>query len=586
MTKNSLLDLEMQKRVDAWLTGPYDKDTKATIQSMIKNDPEALKDAFYANLSFGTGGMRGLMGVGTTRMNLYTVRIATQGLANYLNKQPKTRDRHYVFIGFDSRHHSQEFAQTAAEVLAANQIGVYLLPELRPTPFISFGTRQKQCSAGIMITASHNPKQYNGYKVYWSDGGQVVAPHDKGIVQEVNAIQSIDQVKIVPLNHPLIEILDLSLDLDYLSAIHKLPLNAAENKKVGNALKISYTPLHGTGIKLVPRALKDWGFTNIHLVGAQIVPDGNFPTVKSPNPEYKETLEMGIQDLLAMQSDVLIATDPDADRMAVTVLHQGKAEILNGNEIASICAEYICSTLKQQNRMPKNGAIVTTIVSSDLIPAIAKKQNVACIEVLTGFKYIGEMIHQWETSKEYTFLFGAEESYGYLIGTHSRDKDAVVSSCLIAEIALLKKVEGKTLVDFLHEIYQRYGIYREKQLTIDFKPGIEGMNEMKILMDKLRQHPPASLLGSSLEVLEDYETKERLFIETKQKQTLTLPKSNVLLLQFKDESKLVIRPSGTEPKLKFYARVRKKEFSSIKEGVKAADDQLDALLNAAKQLLS
>lgn len=566
-----MIPLDIQKRVEQWLSPSYDAATHAAIQEMAKNDPKSLVDAFSTSLSFGTGGMRGLMGPGTARLNVYTIRMATQGLANYILKQGAKEEKKGVFISYDSRHHSELFAHEAARVLAANGIEVHITKEIRPTPYVSFGLRKLSCIAGIMITASHNPKEYNGYKVYWSDGGQVVPPHDTGIVKEVQAITSLDKVRYAPsFNHPLITLVDLSLDLDYLAAIHKLQLDPEENKKSGNSLKISYTPLHGTGLKLVPRALKDWGFTNINLVLSQVTLDGDFPTVKVPNPEYADTLKPGIEQLTSSHSDILIATDPDADRVAVVAMHHGKPVILNGNELASICVFYICETLSQKKKLALSGAFVTTIVSTDLIKAISTSYNCSCVEVLTGFKYIGEMIHRWELSKEHQFLFGAEESYGYLIGTHSRDKDAVVSACLLSEIALLMKIEGRTLIDYLHEIYKKYGIFREKQLTIDVPGHIEKMKEM---MQKLRSHPPKEILGQKIVLIEDYLSGK-----------LPLPKSDVLLFRLEDESKLVIRPSGTEPKLKLYAEVRLRSFPSLDEGIKACDQKLDQLLKAIRPL--
>lgn len=577
------LPLDVEKRVKQWLSPPFDAATQAAILQMQKSDPAGLIDAFSTSLSFGTGGMRGLMGPGTNRLNIYTIRMATQGLANYILKQSKTKERHRVFISYDSRHHSELFAHEAARVLAGNGIEAHITREMRPTPYVSFGVRQLGCIAGIMITASHNPKEYNGYKVYWSDGGQVVPPHDTGIVKEVQAITNLDAIHYASsFNNPLITLVELSLDLDYLAAIHKAQLDPQENKKSGNHLKISYTPVHGTGLKLVPRALKDWGFTNINLVGAQSVPDGNFPTVKVPNPEYADTLKLGIEQLIGTSSDILLATDPDADRVAVATLYHGKPIILNGNEIASICVAYICEKLIEQKKMPPKGAFVTTIVSTDLIQAISQSYGCACIEVLTGFKYIGEMIHKWETTKEYHFLFGAEESYGYLIGTHSRDKDAVVSACLLAEIALYMKIEAKTLVDYLHDLYKKYGIFREKQFTIDFPGHIEAMKQT---MQKLRAHPPEQILGHKVIQIEDYLAGVRTNIKTKKTERLTLPKSDVLLFRLEDESKLVVRPSGTEPKLKLYAGVRQKSFTFLNEGILQCDQKLDSLLKAMHEKL-
>ncbi len=568
-----MLTPDVEERIQEWLRGPIDQASKDEIQRLMREDPQSLSDAFYTTLSFGTGGMRGIMGVGTNRMNLYTIQMATQGLANYLSQHLPKRDRHHVFISYDSRHNSKEFALIAARVLAGNDIGVYLTKDLRPTPFVSFGVRQKECSAGIMITASHNPKEYNGYKVYWSDGGQVVSPHDTGIVAEVKDITSLNQVKIAPENSMLIEIIDPELDLEYLDTIQKLQIDPKEDHQVGDRLKITYTPLHGTGGTLVPKALNRFGFTNINIVDHQLVPDGNFPTVKSPNPENKDALQMGIDQMQNTLSDIFIATDPDADRMAVVALHKDKPYILNGNQIAIICLEYICQMYKEKGTLPKNGAAVTTIVSTDLLSEIAKGYKIACFEVLTGFKYIGEKIHQWEQDHSHTFLFGAEESYGYLMGTHSRDKDAVIASCLIAEIALLMNVEGKTLVNFLEDIYKKYGLYLERQRVLSFPPGQEGMEKMEKIMESLRTNSPKEIAGQTVTLLEDYELP-----------THNLPKSNVLLFRLADKSKIVVRPSGTEPKLKIYAAVHEPTFTTLDEGMKTCEDKIQKLLDAVEAL--
>lgn len=574
------LDPAIQKRVQEWLKPPFDEKTRSEVQDLIKQGTDAVRDAFFTSLSFGTGGMRGIMGAGTTRINTYTIRMATQGLANYIKKHVKGEAS--VFVGFDSRHNSKLFADETAQVLAGNGIKVYLLKELRPTPFISFGTRQKKCTAGVMITASHNPKEYNGYKVYWSDGGQVVFPHDEGIAEEAGKVD-IKAVKRAEHSSPFIIRLDNSLDQEYIKAIHPLQMQKEQNHKHGKELQITYTSLHGTGFTLAPPALKDWGFPSLHYVESQIKPDGDFPTVKFPNPEFKETLQLGLDTLLKTKSDILLANDPDADRVGFAAMHHGKAVILTGNEIASICTDYICHTLLQRNALPENGAFVTTIVSTDLIKTIANSYKRECFEVLTGFKFIGEMIHKWEKEAHgYKFLFGAEESYGFLIGTHSRDKDAIVSSCLISEIALSLKLQGKTMVDALHAIYKKHGIFREGQLSMNFKPGKEGMDEMASLMLKLHKTPPTSFLGKKVEILEDYETGIRIHIDSGKKEKLTLPKSDVLLFRLSDKSKLVIRPSGTEPKIKIYAGVQQK-LSSIEEGIVSCDKHLNELLNAAKE---
>lgn len=556
--------------VQEWLNGPIDPKSKRELLELMDAHPEEVEEAFSQNLQFGTGGMRGIMGIGTNRMNLYTVQMATQGLANYLLKRPpETASRHAVFISFDSRLHSKEFALEAAKVLAGNRIQVYLTPELRPTPFVSFGVRQKRCTAGIMITASHNPKEYNGYKVYWDDGAQVLPPHDRGIIDEVNKIKDFDQIQLAHEHSPLVEWIDPEFDLEYLDALATLQLDTREDQLVGDRLKITYTPLHGTGMTLLPAALRRWGFSNLNLVEQQIVPDGTFPTVKTPNPESAEALSMGIRQLTESQSDLLIATDPDADRMAVATLHRGKPYVFNGNQIACLCLEYICTTLKQQDRLPDNGAAATTIVSSDLIGEIARSHRCACFEVLTGFKYIGQLIEKWEKDSSHTFLFGAEESYGYLMGTHSRDKDAIISACLVAEIALLMQVEGRTLVDLLEEIYARHGRYMEKQRTIAFAPGPSGMAEMEAIMVKLRSEKPTALGGHRVIATEDYAEGFN-----------QLPPSNVLLYRLEKKGKVVVRPSGTEPKLKLYAGMHEPDYRAPADALEA---QVDGLLDAVEK---
>lgn len=569
---------DVKKRVDEWLTGRYDEQTKNQVRLLAKN-PQALIDAFYTDLAFGTGGMRDLMGVGTCRLNIYTIQMATQGLSNYLHKQKKSGSL-CVVIGFDSRHHSEEFAWQAACVLAGNQIRVYLFTHLRPTPFISFACREKGADAAIMITASHNPKEYNGYKVYWSDGAQVVHPHDSGIVQEANAIKSLDQIKLAQRNDPFITPLSDELDSAYLDAIRPLQHFPQENKKQGKLLRIIYTPLHGTGITLTPRALTDWGFTSIECVKAQSTPDGDFPTTPFPNPEYAEALALGIDLLQKNRADICIANDPDADRMGAVVLHQGKPFILNGNEIASLCTEFLCKTLIEQKKMPAKSAIVTTIVSTELIKQITTHYAQNYFEVLTGFKYIGEKIHEWESSQpSYHFLFGAEESYGYLIGTHARDKDAIVCSCLIAEIALHAKQRGKTLTDQLYSLYEKYGVFREKQSSLTFKASKEEREKRAQLMQTLRKEPPREIAGSKVVIIEDYLTSERHLIDSKKTEKLILPKSDVLLFRLADKSRLVIRPSGTEPKVKLYASAHLPPSKNVVAAIAECEKRLDTLLN-------
>lgn len=559
-----------ERRIESWLNGPIDAQTRNEILDLQKSHKQQLRDAFSTSLSFGTGGMRELMGVGTARMNRYTIQMATQGLANYIKKS--TEFPATVFISYDSRLHSKEFAWEAARVLAANGVTALITSDIRTTPFVSFGVRFLKCTAGIMITASHNPKEYNGYKVYWSDGGQVVSPHDKGIVEEVNKIEDPFSVKIAPEKNPLIQIVNPELDFEYWDAILKLQLTPEADRHSGDQLKIIYTSLHGAGIKLVPQALRRYGFTQINPVDLQIVPDGTFPTVKSPNPENREALSMGIKQMEDTLSDILIATDPDADRMAVAVFHKNKSIQLNGNQIAALLLEFICRTKKPT----KKSAVITTIVTTDLLARICAHYKIPCFEVLTGFKYIGEMIHKWEKNNwPHEFLFGAEESNGYLYGTHSRDKDATIASCLLAEAALELKKEGRTLIDMLHEIYKQYGLFLEGQKSIQFPVGEEGMRQMHQKMEHLRAHPPREILHIPVETIEDYKTGIH-----------HLPLSDVLLYRLADKSKLVIRPSGTEPKLKIYGGVQEFAFSSLPEAEKQCHQRLERLLNAAEKLLT
>jgi phosphomannomutase len=558
-----------EQRAQAWLDDPaYDEKTKAAVRELLKH-PEKLTDAFFTDLSFGTGGLRGIMGVGTNRMNIYTIRKTTQGLANYIKKNGTPSKG--VIIGFDSRHHSVEFAQETAKVLAGNGIKVYLLPELRPTPFVSFSVRHLKTQAGVMITASHNPKEYNGYKVYWQDGGQVVPPHDTGIITQVDAISSQGEVKLSSLNDPLITTPDKSLDEAYLKAIAALQFFPKENH---HSLKISYTSLHGTGITLMIDALERWGFSPPHLVASQIVPDGNFPTVHFPNPEYPEALKAGIEDLVFAGSDMLLATDPDADRLGVVVQHHGKPVTITGNELAAIGAYFVCDSLSNQKKLPPNGAIVTTIVTTELLKSIAAAYKVACFEVLTGFKYIGEKIHEWELKPTHQFLFGAEESYGYLIGTHARDKDGIAAGCLFAEVAFRMKEHGKTLVDLLHEIYTKFGIFREKQFSLTFEEGKKGLDAIHKLMNNLRQSTPTMMAGKKVVAMEDLLKASHL------------PKSDVLIFRLEDESKVIIRPSGTEPKLKVYLATKTTGFSSVQDGIADCDSRLDQLIFSLKKELN
>ena len=578
--KRKLFDHHIQENVNRWLLGKYDQDTKDEINRLIKEKPEEIVDSFYKNLEFGTGGLRGIMGIGCNRMNKYTVRIATQGMSNYIRKQCDDQFVPSVFIGYDSRHNSQFFAKESAKVLAANNIQVYLFDELRPLPLISFGCRHKGCIAAIMITASHNPPQYNGYKAYWDDGAQVLHPHDLGIIEEVNKITDLDQVKIADEDHPLIKNIGNEIDIIFLDTISNLQQYPEQNISYGNELKVVYTSLHGTGITMVPQALSSWGFNNVVIVEEQKIPDGDFPTVKSPNPEEHEALELGIQYLKQIKGDILVGTDPDCDRMGIAILHRDDIVLLTGNQIAVLCIEYICKSMTRKKVMPENAAFIKTIVTTELFRKIAEKYQKECYEVLTGFKYIAEMIRKWERSSNGPkYVFGAEESYGYLLGTHVRDKDAIIASNLICEIALFAKLRGKTLIDLLYDIYKKYGIHRESLVNLKFQEGKEGSEKMQAMMQKLRESPPKVINGMPIICIEDYQNSIKHF-GNGQKECLNFSKSNVLRFWLKDDSKITIRPSGTEPKVKLYFEVVNPYISHIEEEIRLCDEMLKKLKDA------
>lgn len=587
MEEIAIDDPTANKNVHLWLEGGYDEVTKEEIRRLLKNNPQEIIDSFYKTLTFGTGGMRGVMGVGTNRMNFYSVRSATQGLANYLLKQKSQEETHHVLIGYDSRHHSKEFAEEAAKVLAANGIYVYLLMDLRPTPLVSFGCRFKKCTAAIMITASHNPPEYNGYKVYWSDGGQVVPPHDVGIVEEVQKITDLSQVKhLETLDSPLIELIEDEVDDAYLESIFTLQLYPKENKREGHKLQIVYTSLHGTGITLAPRALRMWGFTDLIFVDPQIIPNGDFPTAHYPNPEIPEALSLGIKVLTETKRDLLIATDPDADRMGVVVFHDNRSIILNGNQIACIMIEHICEALEKQGKLNDKTAFVKSIVTSELFKKIADSYQTHSFDVLTGFKYIAEKIHEWEESPDgLHFTFGAEESLGTLFGSFSRDKDAVLASALISEVALKLKLEGKTLVDFLNGIYAKHGIYTTNLISINYEESKEGQQEMKEAMDVLRKTPLNEIAGTAVSSIDDYLTSKKHILENDTVSSLSIPQTDMLIYWLSDGTKLMVRPSGTEPKVKIYCEVINKDFASVDEGEKQASELANRYLSFVKGIL-
>ena len=559
------IDSTIRSRVLEWLSGDYDCETKEEITQLIRNNSTALIDAFYTTLSFGTAGLRGIMGAGSNRLNIYTIRSATQGLANYLHRCYGTTTPIRVAVGYDNRHNSQKFAENTAQVLAGNRIEVFLFAQLRPTPLVSFACRYHHCHAAIMITASHNPKQYNGYKVYWGDGGQVLPPHDIGIIQEIEKIHDLHQIQMSALNSPTIHLMGEEVDRAYLQAILEYQIDAKKCQADGKKLAILYSNLHGTGITIVPQALACFGFSNLHFVEAQKIPDSDFPTTPSPNPEERQPLEIGIRQLLEEKQDLFIATDPDCDRLAVVVRHHGEAICLTGSQIAAIAVEGLCQVGNQEKNEP---AYVKSIVTSDLVRVIVESHNATMFDVLPGFKYIAEKIRVWEEERLQTgvghqYVFGGEESCGFLLGTAVRDKDAASASCLISEIALYAKLQGKTLVDLLEELYLQYGLYFEGLFTIKFEESRAGREAQAAMMQLVRSHPPKELAGHLIMEIGDCKTGVWEHRETKKMRPMNLPQSDVLIYILDDASKIIIRPSGTEPKTKVYLMLHENVVSNL-----------------------
>lgn len=550
--------------INEWLNGNYDTKTKAEIQSLLDAESYTeLTDSFYRNLEFGTGGLRGIMGPGSNRINKYTIGTATQGLANYLNKKYPGQEIK-VAIAHDSRNNSDYFAKITADVFSANGIQVYFFKELRPTPELSFAIRQLGCKSGVMLTASHNPKEYNGYKAYGVDGGQFTAPDDSLVMDEVAKIKSIDEVKFDRADE-LISLIGEEIDQLYLDKITALSVSPEAIARQTN-LKIVYSPIHGTGITLVPKALAQFGFSNLTLVEEQSKPDGNFPTVVYPNPEEKEALTLALKKAQDIDADLVLATDPDADRVGIAVKNNdGEFVLLNGNQTGSLLIHYLLTAWQEKGKLTGNEYIVKTIVTSNLIEAIANEKKVKFYNTLTGFKWIGQLMTQLE-GKE-TFIGGGEESYGYLIGDLVRDKDAIVSCAFIAEMTAFYKDKGSSLYDALLDMYVTYGLYKEELVSIT-KKGKTGAEEIKAMMEKFRSTPPVTLGGSKIATLKDYELGVETDLKTGSKTTLELPKSDVLQFITEDGSIVSARPSGTEPKIKFYCSVNaplkhKSDFKSV-----------------------
>ncbi|GAA4384240.1 phospho-sugar mutase [Hymenobacter koreensis] len=563
----------VQQKINTWLTGNYDDESKAEIRRLQETgDEEGLNDAFYRDLEFGTGGLRGVMGVGSNRMNRYTLGMATQGLCNYLLKSFPGQEIK-VAVAHDSRLNSRLFAETAAGIFSANGITVYLFEALRPTPELSYTIRHLGCQSGVVVTASHNPKEYNGYKVYWNDGAQVVAPHDKNIIQEVNAIQNVDDVKFTA-DQSKIHLIGAEIDEAYLGEVKKLSINPEAIQRQHD-LKIVYTPLHGTGITMVPKALERFGFDNIHIVLEQATPDGNFPTVKSPNPEEKVAMQMALDQAKQLDADLVIATDPDADRVGIGVKNTaGEWVLVNGNQTAALLTHYLVSAREKAGQLNKEkDYIVYTIVTSDVLGDVAKHYGIRSYQTLTGFKYIAGIIRDLEARNEgHHYIGGGEESYGYMIGSFIRDKDAVSACCLIAEMAAVAKDQGRTLYEEMVQMYRTYGLYKEDLISLT-KKGQRGAEEIQEMMAQLRQNPPATLGGSPVVQLLDYQQQVARDLRTGQQTPLEHERSNVLQFLTADGSKVSARPSGTEPKIKFYFSL-KQEFSNG-QSFEEAQQQLD-----------
>ncbi|MFY7964462.1 MAG: phospho-sugar mutase [Chitinophagaceae bacterium] len=541
------------EKINTWLNGNYDSETKATIQNLQKENPTDLEDSFYKNLEFGTGGLRGIMGVGTNRMNKYTVGMATQGFANYL-KTVFGNQEISVVVGHDSRNNSRFFAETTANVFAANGIKVFLFPALRPTPELSFALRTLGCKAGVVCTASHNPKEYNGYKAYWDDGSQLVPPHDKNVIIEVEKISTVDDVKWMG-GEANITILGDEMDNQYIQMIKELSVYPEIIAKQHD-LKIVYTPIHGTGITVVPKTLAAFGFTNVTVVEEQAEPNGNFPTVAYPNPEETETMSIGLAKAKAMDADILLGTDPDADRVGVGVKnHKGEWVLMNGNQTAVLAFAYMIEARKNKGIAQPNDMVVSTIVTTDMINEVAKQNDVHCYNVLTGFKWIASLIREKEGEQNY--VVGGEESFGLMIGDKVRDKDAVSAVALLCEMAAVEKENGKSLYDKMIEMYLQYGFYLESLISIT-KKGMNGQKEIADMMQGYRTNPPATINGSKVCELLDYELQIGKDLESGESWTIDLPKSNVLQFITEDGSKISARPSGTEPKIKFYLSVNTK----------------------------
>lgn len=571
------MSISVVEKAKNWLTDSFDADTRKEVEILLKEGNEkALTEAFYKDLEFGTGGLRGLMGTGTNRMNIYTVGMATQGLANYMKINFKDIETPKVAIAHDCRNNSRLFAKTVANIFSANGFYVFLFESLRPTPELSFAIRAFKCQGGVVITASHNPKEYNGFKAYWNDGAQLIAPHDTKVIDEVRKITDPSQVQFKPVKEN-IEMIGEEFDEIYLEQLKSLSLSP-ESVNRNKDMKIVFTPIHGTGVDLVPKVLKKYGFTNIINVPEQDITDGNFPTVKSPNPENADALEMALSKAEEMNAELVMATDPDADRVGIAVRDRdGKFLLLNGNQTGAILIYYLIRRWKELGKLKDEEYIVKTIVTSDLLTDIAEKYGVEHFDVLTGFKFIADIIKQNEGKKH--FIGGGEESYGYLAGEFVRDKDAVMACALIAEAAAWAKDQDKTLYELLIDIYVEFGFYKEKLMNLE-KHGKEGAEEILKIMHDLRENPPTEINGSKVTFVKDYKKSISLNMENNKSEKIELPSSNVLQFVLKDGTKITVRPSGTEPKIKFYVSSKGELLSAadFEQMNKELDNKLEKIL--------
>ena len=572
--------MEYRKKYEQWLSSPIiDEAIKLELKGIT--DEKELEDRFYKDLDFGTGGLRGIIGAGSNRLNIYTVGKATQGFANYLNEKEK---RPKVAIAFDSRHMSKEFAEYAARVLAANNIVVYLYEELTPTPMLSYAVRNLNCSGGIVLTASHNPKEYNGYKVYGSDGCQVTDVPAKEIITHVNKISTFEEVKVMKLKEALDKELIIYIGEEiytsYINRVKELTIHKDLVKERAKDLKIIYTPIHGSGNIPVRRVLKELCYDNLRVVKEQELPDGNFPTAPYPNPEDPKVFKLALEMAKDFQPDIILGTDPDCDRIGVVVKDsQGKYEVLTGNQVGVLLSHYIISALKKENRLPQKGAIVKTIVSTDMIKPICKEYNVEVKEVLTGFKYIGEMIKSFEENPgSNEFLLGFEESYGYLAGNFVRDKDAVIAATLICEMTLYYKAMGKTLYEGLTDLYKKYGYYKEKLVSIELK-GKDGQEKISEIIEYFRNNDIKDLGSFEAEYKEDYKLSMKRNLKENSQEAIELPKSNVIKYLFSNGCYFVVRPSGTEPKMKIYLGVKGTSESKAEENMQYLNEKVQEIIN-------